>query len=263
MKRSFTPLLVAFMLVFVSFSTHLQAEAQPNATWQAGERLHYAVNWGWLKAGEAELAFENQGETYQLTARAWTTIAVAKLTEHFQATGLNTPAGLVSKKYVQQQKENSYHAHKVLEFGDGNRTVTYSRLKRDHIEPFTYEIPSDAKDMLTLLYHLRQNTIGFETPTTPLHVVTLGDILPVTMEISEPFFMKVTTLQKNKFLVRRIRPRIEGSKAQWEIFVTNDAEMRPVQINVSFKFGTFKARLTSIDAPSKVPSFLPLTGSIF
>lgn len=261
MKRSFTPLLVAFMLVFVAFSTHLQAETQPNSTWQAGERLHYSVSWGWLKAGEAELAFESDKSTYQLTARAWTTIAVAKLKEHFQATGLNTPAGLVSQKYVQQQKENSYQAHKVLEFGDGH--VTYSRLKRAHIEPVTYDIPTDAKDMLTLLYHLRQQTTDFNIPNAPLHVVTLGDILPLTVDISEPFFMKVKTFQKKKMWVRKIRPRIEGSDTKWEIFVTSDAEMRPVQINLTFKFGTFKARLTSIDAPSKVPSFLPLTGSIF
>ena len=116
--------------------------------------------------------------------------------------------------------------------------------------------------MLTALYHLRMNSLDL-SQTYGMQIVTLGDIKPMTVTVSAPKLLRVETLQKDKLVVREVRPSVAGSKQDWVIYVTDDAQRRPVQIELHSGFGTFKARLAHIDGVSKVPGSIPLDGNLF
>lgn len=258
MRRVFSITFVAFMLAWGVVPLAL--------AWEEGEALYYRISWGWLTAGAAELRFENMAEEkYRITARAWTTGGPATLKERLQSVGVVTAEGLQPEHYVQQQIENSYRAHKTLDFmpAEGTEKQVFYDSKLDAAAPYGYAVPVGAQDMLTALYHLRKLGGTGVAGTYDLDVVTLGDIKPMTVTVSEPKLLRVRTLREDKFVVREVRPYVADSKQDWVIYVTDDADLRPIQIELRSGFGTFKARLAYIDGESKVPGSIPLDADLF
>lgn len=259
MNRILFSLIVAFLLPLTT-----NAITSP-----AGERLHYIVKWGWLKAGEAELLWQPaNGEAPQtITARAWTTNPFFSLRERLTSQSADN---FLTQHYEQRQQENDYRAYKTVMFDHPNQQATYEN-RRNKIPPQTFAMPPNSRDMIAALYNLRQNITDFAT-IPALDVVVLDQVYRMTSQAGAPYTM--ATASGDDVTVRDIQPTLIRLKdgqpmserwQNWVLTVTDDARRLPVKIWYKSKFGTFKAILQDVGTladATRAPDTLPLTGAL-
>jgi hypothetical protein len=232
--------LFIFALVWLAGSAPALAMA---ADWfTKGESLSYRVYWGPLSLGRANLAFNSTVGGYIAQATVKGSMVFFKMDDTWTATGKVGKSSLISQEYRAIQAENSYRANKRLTFDQKKHTMLYENLHDTHEAKLTVKLPEGgptaAQDPFSALYDLRKNGL----PTQPLTREVMGLKRPFYLQIEVPQPQTVNGEKLLKVTLHKTDPAKPGVET-WHIWLTDNAELVPVEIDAQLKIGSFRAVL--------------------
>lgn len=250
------------------------AVTQPAGWQQQGERLHYDVRWAVFKAGEAELLFVPQDNSYTITARAWTTGAVgglAHIRDRIQTTGMmaynGQPYALMPDTYEMMMLENDYRGHKQVHYRRDISEAVYTNIQGRE-EPRAFNVPLQTRDVLSALYYLRANVEKVNVGEA--HGMVVFDLekayyMHVDVQAAETITVPAGTFDTVKVKVgfNLLNSGKEKDNSLF-VWVARDAARTPVKLALETRFGSFVGALRAIgrtDSPSAAPADLPETGN--
>lgn len=229
------PFIIA--LVWLAGSA-LPAYAQTAGWFANGETLHYRVYWGPLSLGKATLAFSPSAKGYHIEGRVKGSMVFFKMDDTWTASGKQTNGSLQPLEYRAIQAENDYRANKRLTFNSARHSMVYENLRGG--EPsLTVPLPRGAQDPFTALYDLRKQG------------VTDQAVSRTVMGLKRPFTLNISAAKPverdGQELLRVDITKVEAGKQNdtWQIWLTDDAELTPVEIDAQLKVGSFRAVLNT------------------
>lgn len=240
---------------------------------ESGERLHFDVHFGWIKAGEAELLYrpkpnKTEGD-YTLTGRAWTTglSSVFRLRDRLQATGVHVPMLFAVKHYALDLNEKDYTAHKTVDFLRLNNEAVYTNVHAKEA-PNSFAIRKESRDMMSSMYALRaeEDLLNIGVSKT-LPVVNLDSTYLMTATVEGKEKMDTVFGEREVWRIGLTFTQ-DGQKEKagnWVFWITADDKKYPVRIEAKMRFGAFTATLKDYGNPemvSRAPDDLPETGKI-
>ena len=217
---------------------------------KSGEKLSYRLHYGFLNAGTATLTTNQityKGKPhYRVTGVGRSTGAVRaffKVDDVYESY-INIATGLPSY-YVRNVSEGGYRRHYETEFNHDNQSLTLTN-KLDKTSK-NFKTVKGIQDMISAFYYLRSmDASNFK----------VGSSLKINIWIDDeiyPFMLKVTGIEnKNtkfgKISCLKIVPyvmsgRIFKSQEGVTMYVTNDANLVPVEIKADLLVGSLKASL--------------------
>ena len=217
---------------------------------KSGEKLSYRLHYGFLNAGTATLTTNQityKGKPhYRVTGVGKSTGAVRaffKVDDVYESY-INIATGLPSY-YVRNVSEGGYRRHYETEFNHDNQSLTLTN-KLDQTSK-NFKTMRGIQDMISAFYYLRSmDASNFK----------VGSSLKINIWIDDeiyPFMLKVTGIEnKNtkfgKISCLKIVPyvmsgRIFKSQEGVTMYVTNDANLVPVEIKADLLVGSLKASL--------------------
>lgn len=211
------------------------------------EALKYNVYWGFVRVGGAQLSYlPGAAGEYTLRAVVKDDSSLIDLHDVWESRGVHTAKrAFVPQLYSVKQAENSYRADKTMVFDAKAKKVVFTNKldAADKAEPL---VLSEARDVLATLYAWRLSgvtDIGHEVATP---MVSLKTQLTLKRSKGEKTSIKVGN---RDYAVWRVQLQVlkdngKPSKDSWTVYVSQDADMKPVQIVASTKFGTFRASLS-------------------
>ena len=203
-----------------------------------GETLDYKVYWGPLRLGKATLKFSSTAGSYNAEALVKGRMPFFSIEDTWSANGTVAKNGLESREYRAIQAENDYRANKRLTFNQKARTMLYENL-HDTSEPkITVKLPQGSNDPFSTLYDLRKNGLPKEKWS---HEV-MGLKRPFTLTVEPPVAEEMNDKKLLKVTLHKTDPAKPGVET-WHIWLTDDAELVPVQIVAELKVGSFRAVL--------------------
>jgi hypothetical protein len=119
-----------------------------------GEKLTFAIRYGFIKAGVATMGIDgivehNGRQCYHIVSEARSTMPFSLFFEvKDRVESLMDVEGLYTWRYEKKLKEGNYHAHDVVVFDQEGHTATYSNGK-------VIAVPERVQDVLTSLYYVR------------------------------------------------------------------------------------------------------------
>lgn len=216
----------------------LPVHAAPANWFTNGESLNYRVYWGPLSLGKATLAFTPNPKGYHIEGHVKGSMVFFKMDDTWTASGSQTNGRLQPLEYRAIQAENDYRANKRLTFNVAKRTMMYENLRGG--EPsLTVPLPKGAQDPFTALYDLRKQG------------VTTKAVSRTVMGLKRPFTLNISAAQPVKRdgqnLLRVDITKVEPGKQNdsWQIWLTDDEELTPVEIDAQLKVGSFRAVLNT------------------
>lgn len=215
-----------------------------------GEKLSYRIHYGFLNAGYATLTANqvNYKNTphFKVTGIGKSTGAVRAFfkVDDLYESYINIATGLPSH-YVRNVSEGSYKRHFETEFNHDNQSLVLTNKLENTSKVF--KTVKGLQDMISAFYYLRsKDSINFK----------IGSSLKINVWIDDeiyPFMLKVTGLEnKNtkfgKISCLKIVPyvmsgRIFKSQEGVTMYVTNDANLIPVEMKAELLVGSLKASL--------------------
>ena len=271
-------------VIGLSFALLASMPAWAAADWfKQGETLRFGVYvWG-LRAGEAELRYEPAvadkghkvpGSTapWRITGRAWTggglVGGLMTLRDRLQAWGQHTPAQPFEVTWFDQQMhENDYRADKTVVYRQTAHEATYTNNRAPKSPPVTFPLKTVTRDALSALYYLRQ-TVQNPQPGKIYEVPVLQLDRPYLLQLEYVGDEQAETPWGEQLVRHFRRLNVPGGgkhKTQLDLWVERSIELRPVRIEYTFKYGTFRAELEHVGAAtegSTAPAGLPLTGPL-
>lgn len=244
--------LLTIICMCTAFTTHATTE-----------RLTYAVKFGFLSAGQAEITFTTQEDTYAYSALAWTNSPLFNLKERILIEG--DKATFTPSVFTMNQIENDYRANKSLTLkGD---TALY---QKEGGAPESFNAHGAVRDYMSALFRLRYNK-------TPLQVGST--ITENVVGLNGAYTLELRVLSKQKIYTKPLKwqevyeiqpvliklPPNEGIHKNWRIYISADEKRLPLKIKTKLKFGAFTVTLTDIgdeNAPRQAPKNLQ-DGSVF
>lgn len=240
MKKYFSIILsFAFMLMFS------QVENIKN-----GEKLTYRIHYGFLNAGTATLTANQinyrNAPHYRVTGIGRSSGAVRaffKVDDVYESY-INIATGLPSH-YVRNVSEGGYRRHFETEFNQDNQSLTLTNKLEKTSKHF--KTVKGLQDMISAFYYLRSiDSTNFK----------VGSALKINVWIDDeiyPFMLKVTGIENRntkfgKISCLKIVPyvmsgRIFKSQEGVTMYVTNDANLVPVEMKAELLVGSLKASL--------------------
>ncbi len=266
--------IAAFFSVFTAGSSR----AAPPAWFSGGEVLSYNVSYKMgffdISAGQAEIRYapEAKGAGYTLTSRVWNLDGVRgliQMRDRITAVGVHTPEeAFLSQSYNLRLNENDYRADKLVTFDREGAKVSYKNRRAPHEPPHVQTLKLNARDLFSALYSLRMSVVA----PTPGKVYTL----PI-LELDRAMTLNVKVIGQERvdtpagsFDALHVQPVSTGgpkgrTKDKLHIWVSNDDRRMPLRIELRMALGAFTGELAGycgLDAPSRAPKDLPLTGEI-
>ena len=228
-------------LVWLAGSAFIPAVA---ADWSTkGETLPYKVYWGPLSLGHATLTFTPGNGTYTAQAQVKGSMPFFSMDDTWTATGTVQKNALVSKEYRAIQAENKYRANKRLTFNQQAHTMLYENLHDTNEPKLTVKLPDGGQDPFSALYDLRKNGL----PTQTISREVMGLKRPFTLTIETPVAEERNGQKLLKVTLHKTDPAKPGTET-WHIWLTDDIERTPVQIDAQLKLGSFHAQLENANA---------------
>jgi hypothetical protein len=236
---------LTFILSFTFMMIFSQIENIKN-----GEKITLRIHYGFLNAGYATLTANQvnyrNAPHYRVTGIGKSTGAVRaffKVDDVYESY-INIATGLPSH-YVRNVSEGGYKRHFETDFNHDNQTLVLTN-KLDKTSK-NFKTVKGIQDMISAFYYLRSmDASNFK----------VGSSLKINIWIDDeiyPFMLKVTGIEnKNtkfgKISCLKIVPyvmsgRIFKSQEGVTMYVTNDANLVPVEIKADLLVGSLKASL--------------------
>lgn len=217
-----------------------------------GEKLTYRIHYGFINAGVAELT---------------TTETLYKGKLHYHVLGKGSSTGIVNtffkvrdiyesyidistglpSFYIRNISEGGYRRHYETTFNhDKNNLVLYNKLKK---ESRTFNTIEGIQDMLSAFYHLRNMEHS---------KLKVGSQIKLNIWIDDeayPFLLKVVGIENKKTKFGKIESlkiipsvqsgRVFKDKEGVTLWVTNDQNLIPVELEAKLLVGALKASISS------------------
>ncbi len=209
----------------------------------APETLKYRVYWGFVRMGDATLSYQPKGKAYTLTADVKDETPLIELRDTWTSKGVHGATPFEPQVYHVKQAENSYRADKTLTFDRKAGTVAFKNHLDEHdkIEPMQV---GDARDALATIYGWRLGGLAEVQKSAQVTIVNLKRPIVLQRDAGVRDTVKIGNRELKVWKVR-MRTVKDGkpSKEAWTVYLTDDAQLVPVQIIAATKFGTFRASL--------------------
>jgi hypothetical protein len=247
------------------------------STWQKGELLSYKVYFGMLKAGKATIEYREEASTadesaetfprrYSITVKAKTSGLAKSLFKLNDTIGIKGYTNNVQTfpyqpyAYNLTLSEGKYRANKDITF-DFNKatlagTATFRNMLKPELEPEVFDVESKTRDVLSAMYFLRNSVKATDIKVGDVYTLPIyGTKSQYKMDVIVTEEREMKTSYKHKTLkLWHIEPqkssnneKFNGKESKpWGVWVTQDADLTPINIDVHLKSGTFKARLNKI-----------------
>lgn len=217
-----------------------------------GEKITYRIHYGFINAGVAELSV---GQTsykgkphYRVIGKGYSTGIVNtffKVNDIYESY-IDPQTGLPSF-YVRNISEGSYRRHYETSFNHDDKTlVLYDKFKKETRNFRTFE---GIQDMLSAFYHLRNMSH---------HKLKVGSQIKLNVWIDDesyPFLLKVVGIETKKTKLGKIQclkiipsvisGRVFKEKEGVIMWVTNDQNHIPVEMEAKLLVGSLKASISS------------------
>lgn len=211
----------------------------------APETLKYNVSWGPIRVGSAQLEYQPAAQgAYTLTAAVKDDSSLIDLNDTWQSLGSHKAGQpFMPAIYSVKQAENSYRADKTMTFDTKSGMVSYlNRIDLgDAVQPFAFE---GARDALATAYAWRMGGLPEVQKAAQVSIVTIKKLVVLQREAG---VRETLALNGKDIPVWRVRMTTvkdgKTAKDSWTVYLSDDANLTPVQIVASTKFGTFRATL--------------------
>jgi len=230
-------LAAAAFLLFLGAPLQGGAEELP---FQIGEKLTFSIQYGFIRAGTAELAvMPGPDGSWVLTSRAWTNSffdVFFKVRDRVRS--WIDPVTLESLRFEKTLSEGRYRDREEVLFDRERRVAVYE----DSTE---VAFPPEARDVLAAFYKLRTERLP------------IGGKVPVFYHSSKknwPIYVRVYEVETvevpaGRFRCFRIEPFLRSvgvfkQTGRLTIWITADERRMPVKLESKVSFGSFEAVLT-------------------
>ncbi len=243
-----------FCLFSLIFSVSLLS-----AVFEAGEKLHFKISYGFITAGKATLKIEEHLHADSIPA--FQISSEAKTNSFFnnfykvrdEITSIWDKRSLVTRRFTKKLREGSYRQHRIHYYYPEQNLTIY--LKKDKkAKKWTekkMDIPENTQDILSAFYWIRKQ--DFSVGDSIRINVTVDGRSKVAQVIVHRIEMIDTIFGKKECFV--IEPVLVGDtlfKQTGRIFVwlTKDEYKIPIMLESKIIFGHFRAILENAE---KVP----------
>jgi hypothetical protein len=209
------------------------------------EMLRYKVYWGFVRVGTAQLDYVPSPNSYVLRALVKDTSSLIDMDDSWESRGSHTAAKpFTPSVYSIKQAENSYRADKTMTFDAKSKTVVYANKidPTDKAEPLPL---GEARDVLATVYAWRMSGLAAVQNPDETNMVSLKRFLTLKRGAGVKTSLTVgdKTYDVWRVQLTTVKDTGKAGKDVWTVYVTDDANLLPLQIIASTKFGTFKAIL--------------------
>lgn len=239
---------IFIITIFLSSFFSLNAQEQ---TYQDGELLEFRVHYGWFNASHA---------TLKVTAEELNGQPVYHIKGHGESIGLldlffevnDTYESYISKatmlplKFIRNIDEGGYTKHKVIYYNQEEQQAKVHNLKDQTVK--TFNTKSRVQDMISIVYHLRNNI------STQLN--KKGDSFVVNMFFDENNYKfktvylghEIIDSEFGKIECIKLRPYVQAGRVFKEqesltIWVSADRNKVPIKIRAKLAVGSLTADL--------------------
>jgi hypothetical protein len=170
MKRNWLLILLPILLISAGTEPNNNYREWPCDAFGPGEKIKYRVHYGFITAGEAELAVDKKIHTlngrpcYKIDVTGRTTGLADKLYDVKDVWGTYLDTGaVVPHRFYRYIKENSYRKNEVVDFQQLNNRAVVNEMadnnKRKVEKTQAFEVPQHVQDLVSGYYYFR--TIDF------------------------------------------------------------------------------------------------------
>lgn len=243
----------------------------PNNAFRVGERLHFKVRYGFIKAGNAVMAVEDtvrindQYSAYHIvsTVRSTKTFDVFYKVRDSVETFVDT-RGIFSWIYNKQLREGGYKLDLFVNYDQEHGIANVQKVRYYNEEPlrvktnehFQLTIPPYTLDVLAAFYYVRTQELRVGEP-----------VYMVNHDNKKVYNLQVIIQRKERIKVAAgkfncivVSPRLKGEaifkqKGELWIWLTDDQYKIPVQMKSKVVVGSITTELEKIEGvPLPLPS---------
>ncbi|MGR3809035.1 DUF3108 domain-containing protein [Jiulongibacter sp. NS-SX5] len=244
--------ILAFLgLILVGFSAFTidRLRSVENHSFQAGEAYVYKVKYGFITIGQANVDVHpkifriNNRPCYRVNVLGKTAgmASIWKVSNTYRSY-IDTTA-IIPHKFVYSARENNFARDQTFTFD--HQGLRVSKREKDKVE--TYDVPKYVQDVISGYYYLRTFDFGSMAPGSAVKAPMFFDDKLYNMTVSysgketiKTKFGKMEVLKLNPILPPN---KLFEGKDAIRIFVSNDENRVPVQLEIDFSFGTISMEL--------------------
>lgn len=228
-----------------------------NAAFQPGEEITYKIyyNWQfvWMAAGEVTFKVDDDGDLYQLSAQGRTYDSYEwfyKVRDDY--TSYVDKSSMLPVEYIQEIEEGKFRAYDRIHFDQiAYKAVSHRGKTKFDTKEKTYDLGGCMHDVLSMIYYLRNVDFDRYRPDDALDISVFMDkkTHPVRVNYRGKEARKKIKGQ-GRFNTIHFSPEMsEGEVFEkgttMDIWVSDDNNRVPVQIESPLKVGSIKAVLKS------------------
>jgi hypothetical protein len=219
----------------------------PRVPFAVGEKLTYAIRYGFIKAGEATMEVKDLVEYGP--ARCYHVVSAAKSTGAFSlffevrdsVSSLMDADSLWTRRYEKNLKEGNYTKREVVLFDQEAGTATYP-------DSSVIEIPRGVQDVLTSLYYIRTRTLEVGKAVA---IENHADRKNYTLEV-RVLRTEQVSVPAGRFDCFVVEPIFKASglfqhQGRLTVWLTRDPRMLPVKMSGKIVVGSIEAVLSEMD----------------
>ncbi len=252
-------LIVAILLILISFDAARAQSRSTNIPFRKGEELTYRVHYGLINAGEATITVDNKmheidnNDCYQVNVFGKTTGPfdwVLRVRDTWRTfIDANT---VISRKFYRHIEEGNYFTEETTYFDQERNIATVTERKRDGYKKFNqeYNIEAYTQDLISGFYYIRALNFNDLKP---------GELIPINTFFEDTFYkaevkylgieeIRTKFGKKNTHVFTPIIPNnelFENGANTILVYYSDDKNKIPLKIKASMFIGAIECDLRS------------------
>ena len=218
-----------------------------NNSWGVGEKLTFAVNYSFYRAGTATMSvvnkeYVNGGICYNIQTRAESNDFISKFYKVSDTVSsyIDTE-GIFSRRFEKKLREGNYKSDHYVDFYQ-NRKIALNTKKKYSLT----EIPLYIQDILSSLYILRTYDLK-KGKDESINVYADGKVYPLKVKV---YGIENITVPAGKFKCLKVEPLLKSEgifsqQGQLIVWLTADANKMPVKMESKILIGSIQSMLES------------------
>lgn len=238
--------MLRYTILFICNILSFVLIAQPdNNNFKSGEKLRFIIYYGILDAGivEAELksvVFEGKPAYHSKMVASSIGLAdkLYKVRDEYQS--FFNPLTILPYKSIRDISEGKYKRyHTDTFFHDRGKVITHKGVE--------YDIPSEARDMVSVFFHIRNINYSKMKDGDLIKIVTFFDdeVFPFDMRFKgrEQIKTRMGTFNCIKLMPYVEPGRIFNKEDDMVIWISDDLNRVPIRVKFNLKVGSIKCDL--------------------
>ncbi|MCB9426683.1 MAG: DUF3108 domain-containing protein [Flavobacteriales bacterium] len=243
------------IIILVVLLHNLYGYSQEDFVFQSGEKFHFAMSYGFIKAGKVTLdlkrttykdkdVFFAAGHGYSIGM----TKMLFKVEDHYQS--FFDARTITPYKSIRNIHEGGYERNQVTFFDKENNTAKLKDLGRNTEK--TFDVPDNVQDVISAFYYLRNHP--------KINAIKEGEIIELSMFFDDEIFtfqLKFLGREKLKTKFGKLdtlvfRPYVQKGRVFKEsesltMWISDDKNKIPLKVKADLLVGSVKAELEYVE----------------